>query len=270
MLARVISGIVLAVGIIAICLATPWWALATVVALALVICCSEYTRMSRPEADVFQTVIFTAACALPGLFPIWAKLLPGFTHGMGFAMGFMIICFSELARLVSIERALKGLTTNSFGLIYIGATCPFMIMLRDQPNGGWILLLAMAVTFMSDTGGYFAGRFFGRRKLYEAVSPKKTIEGALGGIAFSVLATFLARSNMPGMAELSTIDCVLIGVLGAGFAIVGDLVESLIKRGFGVKDSGTLIPGHGGMLDRIDGLLFCGPFVWFYLEVIKL
>ena len=75
---------------------------------------------------------------------------------------------------------------------------------------------------------------------------------------------------MPGMAELSTIDCVLIGVLGAGFAIVGDLVESLIKRGFGVKDSGTLIPGHGGMLDRIDGLLFCGPFIWFYLEVIKL
>ena len=187
---------------------------------------------------------------------------------MGFSIGFIVICLWSLFRLQSIDSAIKNLGTAAFGLLYIGATCPFIILLRDRPNGAWILLLAMAVTFMSDTGGYFAGRFFGRHKLYEAVSPKKTIEGAVGGTAFSVTAALLSRQFMPGMEVLSLLDCFIIGVFGAGFAIVGDLVESLIKRGFGVKDSGTLIPGHGGLLDRIDGLLFCAPFIWFYWEVL--
>ena len=270
MLARVISGLVLAIGIIAILFATPWWGLAAVVALALVISCFEYARMANADGDLSYGLIFTIACALPGLYPLGAKMWPELTHGAAFSLGFIMICLFELARLRTVDEALRDLTRSAFGLLYIGATCPFMILLRDRPGGEWVLLLTMAVTFLSDTGGYFAGRFFGRHKLYEAVSPKKTIEGALGGMAFSITGAFLAKNFAPHFSSLSSVDCLLLGGVGAGFAILGDLVESLIKRGFGVKDSGALIPGHGGLLDRIDGLLFCGPFVWFYLEVIGL
>jgi phosphatidate cytidylyltransferase len=153
-------------------------------------------------------------------------------------------------------------------MAYLGVTLPLVLQLRDHPNGGWLVLLTMVITFGSDTGAYFAGRFLGRHKLYPSVSPKKTIEGAIGGIMASIGGTFLIAHYVDGMSFLTPLHCVLLGGVGACFAVTGDLVESLMKRAFGVKDSGQLIPGHGGLLDRIDGLVFCGPFVWLYLRII--
>ena len=139
---------------------------------------------------------------------------------------------------------------------------PLILSLRTLPNGGWWVLLSMIVTFSSDTGGYFAGRFLGRNKLYPTVSPKKTIEGAVGGILAAIGGTYLVSQYVDGFSQLTPLHCLMVGGLGACLAIIGDLAESLMKRAFGVKDSGNLIPGHGGILDRIDGLLFCGPFIW--------
>jgi phosphatidate cytidylyltransferase len=124
----------------------------------------------------------------------------------------------------------------------------------------------MAITFGQDTGAYFAGRFLGRHKLYEKISPKKTIEGAVGGLVTAVGFALAFRAYAPGLSDLTGADVALLGGGGAVLGMVGDLFESLLKRSSGVKDSGALIPGHGGVLDRIDALLFVGPFVHLYLE----
>jgi phosphatidate cytidylyltransferase len=125
----------------------------------------------------------------------------------------------------------------------------------------WIFL-ALMVTIANDAGAYYSGRFYGRRKLYEVVSPKKTIEGSLGGIAagmivgtcFGVL--FLPKAPIARLLLLSLV----LTVVGQ----LGDLMESMLKRISGVKDSSQILPGHGGVLDRLDSLLFVFPMVWFF------
>ena len=172
------------------------------------------------------------------------------------------------AELGVVETAMQRLSLDALGLLYLGVTMPFIFLLRDRPGGGQVVILAMGVTFLSDTGGYVFGRLFGKHKLYPVVSPKKTVEGVMGGVLFATGTAFLARVLFPDLGHLTALDCIVLGVVGSAFAVTGDLVESLMKRAFGVKDSGTLIPGHGGLLDRIDALLFCGPFVWVYLELL--
>jgi len=269
MLTRVTSGIILAGSVVAVLLYTPWWGIGVVVALALLLCTAEYQRMARPEAPGWERVAFVLACAAVAGYPAIAKCWPAYTHGVSFLVAFYIIAITRLARPDPIESSVRRLGLDLTGLIYLGATFPFVLLLRDRPDGGFVLLMVMVVAFSSDTGGYFVGRFLGRHKLYPKISPKKTVEGAIGGIAMAIAGMFCARAYFPGLGELSPLDCVVMGAVGAVFAIIGDLVESMMKRAFGAKDSGTLIPGHGGMLDRIDGLLFCGPVLWLYLEVIQ-
>jgi phosphatidate cytidylyltransferase len=133
-------------------------------------------------------------------------------------------------------------------------------------GAGWVAL-AIAVTFGNDSGAYFTGRAFGRHKLAPAISPGKTVEGALGGLVASLVVTLIARSLF--LPELSLRDCVMIGVPAAIVGPVGDLVESLLKRAAGAKDSGRLLPGHGGILDRIDALLFVGAYVFLYATQLR-
>jgi phosphatidate cytidylyltransferase len=125
--------------------------------------------------------------------------------------------------------------------------------------------VVLLVAWVADTGAYFAGRFLGKAKLYEAVSPKKTWAGAWGGLAGSVLGVVALK--LAFAHYLSWLDVVLIAVPGGILGQLGDLAESLIKRSVGVKDSGALLPGHGGILDRIDAVLFIAPYVYAYLTV---
>lgn len=124
------------------------------------------------------------------------------------------------------------------------------------------LLTLMAIVFAGDTGAYFAGRSFGRHKLYPLVSPKKTIEGSVGGLLGSIGAAALCAWLL--VPQVPYVDAMILGA-GCGLvAQVGDLAESMFKRASGTKDSGSLLPGHGGMLDRLDGVLFAAPvfFAW--------
>jgi phosphatidate cytidylyltransferase len=137
----------------------------------------------------------------------------------------------------------------------------FIALLREEQGPGFALMTIM-FAWLADTGGYFAGRFFGRRKLYEAVSPKKTIAGFIGAILAAVIAALVAHfSYLPSLPLEHALPLAIVaGTLGQ----LGDLGESLLKRSTGVKDSGEIVPGHGGMLDRLDALFVTSAIVYAY------
>ncbi|HEY3352485.1 MAG TPA: phosphatidate cytidylyltransferase [Polyangia bacterium] len=155
--------------------------------------------------------------------------------------------------------------TTLAGALYVGVLLTFLALLKRRPDGvhGEWLLLTLTLTWFGDTGAYFAGRAFGRHKLYRAISPGKTVEGAVGGLLGSILALVIAKVwYLSG--TLAWWDCVALAVPAGALGQIGDLCESMIKRAYGVKDSGFIIPGHGGILDRVDALLFSAPFVYAY------
>jgi phosphatidate cytidylyltransferase len=128
------------------------------------------------------------------------------------------------------------------------------------------VFLLLGIAWLSDTGAYFAGRFFGNRKLYERVSPKKTWEGFFGGVVLGTIGVVvIARLGVP---SLTVLDAVIIGVGMSSASVVGDLSESLLKRAYNVKDSGSLIPGHGGLLDRVDSVMFVAPLLYLYARLV--
>ena len=145
------------------------------------------------------------------------------------------------------------------GAVYAGLLLSALVRLRQVENGFWWVILALVVTWANDTGAYFAGRAFGSRKLFPRVSPSKTWEGAIGGTAASVAGALLVAFVWLPALPLSA--AALIGLGASVLGPLGDLSESMLKRAYGAKDSGKTLPGHGGMLDRIDALLFNGPFV---------
>jgi phosphatidate cytidylyltransferase len=163
----------------------------------------------------------------------------------------------------------------AFSLLY-GAVFPgFLVLLRELPRatesgrpyaeGASYVFLLFLVVWGCDTGAYAVGRIAGRHPLAPSISPKKTVEGALGGLLFGVLGAFAARGWLvPGIGAL---DALALGLAGAAMGQAGDLVESLLKREAGVKDAGSLIPGHGGVLDRFDSIFLAAPFVYVYLRV---
>lgn len=156
------------------------------------------------------------------------------------------------------------------GIVYAGYLLTYLAKLklieRFQPgDGGDAVLIVLIVAWVADTGAYFAGRFLGKARLYEAVSPKKTWAGAWGGLAGSLVGVVALK--LISAHWLSWLDVVLIAIPGGILGQLGDLTESLLKRSVGVKDSGALLPGHGGLLDRVDAVLFIAPYAYAYLVI---
>lgn len=150
-----------------------------------------------------------------------------------------------------------------FGMLYVGLLLGHFPLLRNLEHGVALVFFVIIVTWLSDTGGFFVGKTLGRHPLAPTLSPKKTIEGLLGGVVFSVIGAIICHFTF--VPFFSLIQC---GMLGVGLALlgaIGDLAESAIKRSVHVKDSGTIIPGHGGALDRVDSLLFTGPAMYYYV-----
>jgi phosphatidate cytidylyltransferase len=161
-----------------------------------------------------------------------------------------------------MQTVIRDLAISLLGLLYIPLLLSHAALLRILPAGRDWIFLVLLVVMASDTLAYFVGRKWGRHRLYEAVSPKKTIEGSLAGLFGAVLGA--AVSKLWFFTELSSVDVLLIGIGVGAFSQLGDLFESLLKRSFGVKDSGGLVPGHGGLLDRLDSLLFAFPVTYYY------
>jgi phosphatidate cytidylyltransferase len=151
------------------------------------------------------------------------------------------------------------------GPIYVVLPLAMLLLIDRYPKGNiWIFFL-LTVIFASDTGAFYIGKLFGKHKLYEAVSPGKTWEGAIGGLLSSLIAALLFLQILDiHPLNLNLLFLVLaLSVSGQ----IGDLVESMLKRNHGVKDSGHILPGHGGVLDRIDGLLFAIPIIYVYISL---
>jgi phosphatidate cytidylyltransferase len=219
----------------------------------------EYLAITLPGVSVrMRALLIAAGVGLSaGLY-----LLPGLGH-VWVAAAFIVTATIVLLDPGEINAAAARLGFAVFGVFYLGVlTAPLAILQRDAANGRTWVLLAIALTFGNDTGAYFAGRALGRHKLYPTVSPKKTVEGAVGGLVAGLVVMFVARATV--VPWLTLRDCLLVAIPAAVVGPIGDLVESLIKRASGVKDSGRLIPGHGGVLDRIDALLFVSAWIYVY------
>ncbi len=175
-----------------------------------------------------------------------------------FTMPFVLIASARLFFIKDPSFSLKDISPALIGFLYIPSLLLVQWHLRIE-GYEWIILLYGCV-WSADSFAYYIGKGIGKRKLYSKVSPNKTVEGAFGSIIGGILSALILGSLLS--IEDSHIKLVIIGTAIGAVIIVGDLVESMFKRDAGVKDSGSLIPGHGGILDKIDGLLFAGPVLY--------
>jgi phosphatidate cytidylyltransferase len=228
-------------------------------AAAAGIACSEYYRLTVGVNSVAAPIGIAAAAALPlaPAFLLAANVAPAlFGIVAATSMLTWTIHLFEGPRAVAPERAghiVAGLLFSSVGLVALSA-------LRAAADGIAWTAVVLVGTWANDTGAYFAGKTFGRHKLCPAVSPHKTWEGFVAGLVAGILALLAARPWLPRYLDAGA--CGALGALIGLVAPVGDLCKSMLKRAYHVKDAGHLFPGHGGMLDRIDGVLFAAPIVW--------
>jgi phosphatidate cytidylyltransferase len=164
-----------------------------------------------------------------------------------------------------LQRGAQRLGVTLLGILYLGFFTPHLVLLRSGEDGWRWVLFTDYVAMGSDSGGYFTGRYLGRHKLAPAISPSKTVEGSLGAVAGAVLIAWACHAAF--LRAIGFNEALALGAAISILAQFGDLCESALKRAFGAKDSGWIIPGHGGILDRLDSLLFPVVFTYYYAAV---
>jgi len=201
-----------------------------------------------------------------------AGFYPGFP--LPESMALLVAVLVGFAAVFSCEpsrETLGALAMTVFGVLYVGSLSGSVVGIRmvepDRDGRFWTIFL-LAVVMMGDAGAFFVGRALGRRQLAPVLSPKKTVAGLVGGIAFSIATALVLRALYFRSYSLATFAGLGLGL--ALFGVVGDLFESLLKRSAGMKDTSSLIPGHGGVLDRIDSLLFAAPVLLLFLRWVAL
>ena len=255
LIARVVTALVLLPGVLWLIWrgGVPF---ALLIAVVAALCALELNALPRPRLTAAAIVSAGGAFLVPLIQEVPLGVLT-----VSAVMSGVVILSSADALLFEEEtaNAPRRVALAVLGAAYPGILLAALLPLRQMPRGQWWILLAVTVTWLNDTFAYFAGRAFGRHKLYERISPSKTWEGAAGG-AFGSIAGALAVQQI-WIPELPLWGAVIIGAGAAVLGPIGDLSESMLKRAYGAKDSGRILPGHGGLLDRIDALLFNAPFV---------
>ena len=176
---------------------------------------------------------------------------------------FLAFALLFLFRLHDIAHAARDVAYAALGFLYIPLMLMHLVMLHRTTYGWQWLMVTMLIVMTNDSAAYYTGSAFGKHRLYPQVSPKKSVEGALGGVLGSIGGTLLAKFTF--FPQLSPGDALLTAVFVGMLGQTGDLFESLLKRSFGVKDSGRSIPGHGGVLDRLDSIIFAAPAMYYYV-----
>ncbi len=238
--------------------------------MALVLGCCWHEYLSFRFVPVkFSDWFFHFFQILLGSLPaIFAAI--GSTAIAGLSILFLFLQWKVVQGILdqkSLKEILEGLGFHIFGALYLTLSIWLLVEIQRTPNGReaiWFLLFTVAIT---DTAAYFAGKQFGKTPFFQHISPSKTWEGAAGGISgamvLSVVIYFVFRHQSLNLPPLPI--CLVMAAVIAVTSIFGDLFESLIKRSYGVKDSGKLIPGHGGVLDRFDGVIFAAVPMFFYV-----
>jgi phosphatidate cytidylyltransferase len=287
---RVATAIVLIPIVLVLVLRAPVPLLAAVVAVVAIVSLREYAALVRHhQIHPFSRIVYGfAALAFAAIAAQTGSTYLVATEQMlfGLSAAVVVIAFLLLAvamRRESLATGLPAAAAATFGFIYIVVPLAMIVQLRQQGSGAFLILYLLIVVWIGDTAAYYTGRALGRHKMAPRVSPGKTWEGAVGSFVGAIAAGTLVFAYS---AQISS-GLISAGLLRPGqaytppqipplwqFALLsavinvaaqaGDLAESLIKRGAGVKDSGALLPGHGGMLDRIDALLFAAPVLWYY------
>jgi phosphatidate cytidylyltransferase len=254
---RIVSALVLAPIAIFIAWLGGWW-LTGLVTIAALVMLGEWHSIMGGAAFDLQGRVRAAAMLV-------ALLVAGFGHGIIAAI--VIVVLTTLIALLAAWNA--GLPRwSAVGVAYIGLPCIALLWLRRNPDpefGLRVIFWLFSVVWATDIGAYFVGKLVGGPKLAPHISPNKTWSGLLGGLTAASVVGIVAAALGGGMPTLA------VAVASAGLALVsqgGDLLESALKRRFGVKDAGQIIPGHGGALDRLDGMLFAAPAAVLLVAVI--
>ena len=242
--------------------------LAVLVSIVAVFAVREYLRIifkndNEPVSNTIKIISYTVSMALV----ISACLKSWQIMFLILAVNLMVLSVFVLSRFAQNHGIFDIIAKQVLGIVYIPVSLSLLIFIKEL-NGGtlWIIWL-LIVIFANDTGAFYFGTFFGKRPFSPNISPNKTIEGSLGGIAASMVAGFIFCQiffNDLSLSFLTIPGSFMLAVAGQ----IGDLFESAMKRSSGIKDSGRILPGHGGMLDRIDGLLLAVPVLYVYLVFI--
>jgi phosphatidate cytidylyltransferase len=287
---RVATAAVLIPIVLVLVLRAPVPLLAAVVAAVAVLTLREYVDLVRhynvePFRVPLYVVVLLAFAALAA--QTGSDYLIATTQ-MLFGIAVAVVAVASLFLALAMRRAplatgFPAAAAATFGFLYVAIPLAMLVQLRQQGSGAFLILYILIVVWMGDTAAYYTGRALGRHKLAPRVSSGKTWEGTVGSFAGAIVCGTLVfaysrpiSSGLISAGLLTTAQAYLppqmpplwhFAALSAAINIaaqIGDLAESLLKRGAGVKDSGTILPGHGGMLDRIDALLFAAPVLWYY------
>ena len=239
---------------------------AALAGISIILAVNEfYSLAEKTGCRPFAFLGYAAALAVIACFVL------GYPGWIIAALAALTLCSfaAALSRPEELNKALASVSATVMGIIYIAVLAGFLIgvrMLPDTPSisnlAPKLLTMFFAMVMMTDTGAYYTGRTLGRHKLAPRISPGKTMEGSVGGFIAAALTGPVCRLLF--FPEAPLIPTILLGATIGILGQIGDLAESMLKRGAEVKDSGRLFPGHGGMLDRVDSILFCAPLLYYY------
>lgn len=256
---RVVTSLIcVPVLLAAVWVGSPW--LVIVVALASLLGTFEFYRLSNSAGwNPFSSLglLFVLLFILNAYFGDERTTMP-------LISGVVILSLIRLLWCADKGKAFTNWVWSIGGIFYIGWTMSHFVLLRGLEDGRSWILVVFLVTFASDTCAFFIGRALGKRRLAPAISPAKTWEGAFGGVIGAITIMVILHPIL-GLAEISYAGLIILAVLISVFAQLGDLAGSMLKRAAGVKEAGKLIPGHGGILDRMDSLIFTVVVVYYYV-----
>lgn len=259
MVKRIITAIILAFAMAAVVLWAPLLIFNGVVLLIIAGGLYEFFKLVLPPEPVYHEAGFFWGLAVAAFFLFIGKPYIVFAS---IVAGLFFISLIHMRHSTTLEGVTANIGLTLLGVVYLGATLPFWGLLRSLPHGRALIFLGIAAAAMCDTFAMFAGKAFGRHKFAPLTSPNKTMEGFIAGIPGSIFGAWLAK--IIAWPALPVVHVIILGLVIGFIGPFGDLIESIFKRDYHVKDSGNVIPGHGGFLDRLDAMIFVGPFVYLY------
>jgi len=264
---RIITGLIVSGGWLLLLFYGPFWLFWLVFVGLGAMALNEYYAMTLKDYSRYDKITGT----LLGLFPLLAAYegkSETVSAALFIALFFLIVYtlsrYQTLSRSNDNDNGFILMMRLGFGIFYVGFSFSHFTLLLTFPKGTHWLILLTVITVFSDSAAYFAGMYLGRHKLAPAISPGKTIEGLLGGLAGSIIAAIIV--GLMFFPEYPVYQMVILTVFLSLIGVMGDLTESMIKRTMGVKDSGNILPGHGGVLDRLDSLMIATPVLFYMIH----